>query len=236
MDQSGYGAHLVNFRWGEMNISTGMWRIGKNQLGPVSQRVWYQETWHLATLGNSEASSGDLTLVSECKGPNFHNSRWLSPVAISQVPFKWFYVPETVLNTYNKACTTLVWRLWVKIGNGLMNQKANSWTSSTILGRRRNRPRTESKRRPRLSDNIHTRSKPEVKRASYPNMPASLMESFPGAIQLVRILFFTLTKAFRMWGLGSDFESQLQHLLYVCPWANDLTLLRLSFLSYENGR
>lgn len=109
-----------------------------------------------------------------------------------------------MLNTYKKTCTTLVWRLWVKIGNGLMNQKANSWTSSTILGRRRNRPRTENKSRPRLSDNFHTRSKPEAKRASYPNMPASLMESFPGAIQLVRILFFTLTTGFRMWGLGSD--------------------------------
>lgn len=226
MDQSRYGAHLVNFRLGEMNISTSMWRIGKNQLGAVSQRVWYQETWHLATPWNSEASSGDRTLVSRCKGPNFHYSRWLSPAAISQVPFKWFYVPEAVLNTYKKTCTTLVWRLWVKIGNGLMNQKANSWTSSTILGRRRNRPRTENKSRPRLSDNFHTRSKPEAKRASYPNMPASLMESFPGAIQLVRILFFTLTTGFRMWGLGSDFESQLQH-LHVCPWANDLTLLRL---------
>lgn len=187
------------------------------------------------TPWNSEAWSGDLTLVSECNGPNFHYSRWLSPAAISQVPFKWVYVPETVWNTYKKARTTLVWGPWVKIGNGLMNQKANSWISSTVSGRRRKQLRTESKSRPRLSDNVHTRSKPKVKRASYPNMPASLMESFPGAIQLVRILFFTLTKGFRMWGLGSGFESKLQHLFYVCPWANDLTLLRLSFLSYKNG-
>ena len=89
-----------------------------------------------------------------------------------------------------------------KTENDLMNQKANSWSSTLISGRRRDRLRIESKSRSWLSDNFNTRRKPGVKRASYPNIPASLLESVPGAIQLVRILFFTLIKGLRMWGLG----------------------------------
>lgn len=128
----------------------------------------------------------------------------------------------------------LVWRLWWR-------QEMALWTRNqipepyTILGQEKEPTRTESKKKTKIKwQHSYQKSKPEVKRASYPNMPI-LDGVIPRSYSTENSFFHThkSRSECEAWGLTLNPSSNIYLCVPLGKWFNPQG--DLSFLSYENG-